>query len=513
MFVPALLLERITKIYPGTVALEDVSFEVLPGEVHGLIGKNGAGKSTLVGILAGLIKPTDGTISIGGKVFPFLTRLQAKREGVAIVPQEPEVVLDLSVAENLYLGDLGIPTGLMDWKKIRRNAVSVLAEFGLDISVDLQAGDLSMSERQLLLILKACVVEDAKVVVLDESSASLSRKDVLILRRIVDGLKAAGKAVVYISHHIDELLETCDRLTILRDGQTVAVREKAKLNHHMLSELVVGEGVSLSNARPVEECVSLAGEEILRVEEFSRWGVFEDISFSLRRGEILGIAGLRGSGRTEILKALAGIEAADEGMIFIKGNRVRFSTPCAALAKGVAYLPEEREAEGLLKFFSIRDNLILNSPRKFSKGGFLSWKKCDRRASEIFQEVQVKAFSLYQDVDELSGGNKQKVVIGRIMANDPEIYLLDEPTRGVDIGAKQAILSIISRRIRSKAGVILTSPGLDDLMDVCDRIFVLSKGVFVHEYARHDFDEKQLFLDIQGYGFRNRRGGGECQAV
>jgi ABC-type sugar transport system ATPase subunit len=510
MKVPALSLNGISKIYPGTVALNRVSFEVYPGEVHGLIGKNGAGKSTLVGILAGLIEPTEGTITLGEKVFMTLSRNQAKKEGVAIVPQEPELILDLSVAENLFLGELPSSKGFLDKKTMLSQAEEALSAYGIGISADLLAGDLSLSERQLLLILKSCVVEDAPIVVLDESSAPLSGKDAGILRKIVDDLRSRGKAIVYISHHIDELLEICDRLTVLRDGKTVAVKERASLDHKSLSELIIGEEVTLSGNRP--EDLPSPGEEILRVEGLSRWGTFSNISFSLRRGEILGLAGLRGSGRTELLKALAGIEPVDEGEIFLRGTSVRFRSPAEALEKGIAYLPEEREKEGLLRSFSIRDNLLLNSLGK-SGGRFINWEKSEERALAVFREVRMKAFSIHQGVDELSGGNRQKVVIGRIMANSPEIYLLDEPTRGVDIGAKNAILSIIAGRIRNGAGVIITSPGLDDLIDVCDRILVLSKGGIFREYERKDFSEHRLFLDMQGFGQQNRRGGRECQAV
>ena len=511
MKTPALTLNGISKIYPGTVALDRVSFEVYPGEVHGLIGKNGAGKSTLVGILAGLIEPTEGTISLGGRSFRTLSRVRAKREGVAIVPQEPELILDLSVAENLFLGELPSRKGLLDRKTMRTLAEEVLSAYGTDINAGLLAGDLSLSERQLLLILKSCVVEDAPIVVLDESSAPLSGRDALILRKIVEDLRSRGKAIVYISHHIDELLEICDRMTVLRDGKAVAVRERASLDHASLSELIIGEESSLTGGR--SEDTPTPGEEILRVEGLSRWGAFGDISFSLRRGEILGLAGLRGSGRTELLKALAGIDPADEGEIFLRGNSVRFRSPAEALAEGIAYLPEEREKEGLLRSFSIRDNLLLNSFGNVCGGRFISWEKSEERALAVFREVRVKAFSIHQGVDELSGGNRQKVVIGRIMANSPEIYLLDEPTRGVDIGAKKAILSIVSERIRNGAGVIITSPGLDDLIEVCDRILVLSKGGIFREYERKDFSEHRLFLDMQGFGQQERRGGRECQAV
>lgn len=464
-----------------------------------------------MGILAGLIEPTEGTISLGGRSFRSLSRARAKREGVAIVPQEPELILDLSVAENLFLGDLPSKKGILDRKTMRARAEEALSGYRTGISADLMAGDLSLSERQLLLILKSCVVEDAPIVVLDESSAPLSGRDALILRKIVDDMRSRGKAIVYISHHIDELLDICDRLTVLRDGKAVAVRERNSLDHASLSELIIGEEAGLSCGR--HEDAPLPGEEILRVEGLSRWGIFGNVSFFLRRGEILGLAGLRGSGRTELLKALAGIEPADEGEIFLRGNRVRFRSPAKALEEGIAYLPEEREKEGLLRSFCIRDNLLLNSLGKVSDGRFINWEKSEERALAVFRDVRMKAFSIHQGVDELSGGNRQKVVIGRIMANSPDIYLLDEPTRGVDIGAKKAILSIVSERIRNGAGVIITSPGLDDLIDVCDRILVLSKGGVFREYERKDFSEHRLFLDMQGFGQQDRRGGRECQAV
>jgi ABC-type sugar transport system ATPase subunit len=498
-FSPALRLQGITKIYPGTVALEEVNLDVRYGEVHGVIGKNGAGKSTLVGILAGLIQPTSGVIRIGDRSFSSLSRAHAKREGVAIVTQEPEIILDITVAENLYLGDFETRGGFLDWSGMFAKAQKVLEQVGLDINVKLRAGDLSLSERQLLLIIKACIVEDARVIILDESSAPLTQKDAEILRRLVRDLRSRGKAIVYISHHIDELLEICDRLTVLRDGRSVATRNCFELDHQSLSELIVGDGFTACGARGEDE-TGAPGEELLALEGLTRWGSYEGVSFTLRRGEILGIAGLRGSGRTELLKGIAGIEPCDEGKIVLKGKDRRFRKPSEALAAGVAYLPEERESEGLVRLFSIRDNLILNSLGRFASHGFIRSSAASRRAAEVFDEVQVKAFSLEQAVEELSGGNKQKVVIGRIMAAGPDVYLLDEPTRGVDIGAKKSILSLICGRIRGNAGVIITSPGLDDLIDVCDRILVLCGGKVAKCYERHEFDEKRLFMDIQGFG-------------
>ena len=494
----ALRLEGITKIYPGTVALDDVDLEVEYGEVHGLIGKNGAGKSTLVGILAGLIQPTSGRIFTQGREFSHFSRVQAKHEGISIVTQEPEIILDVTVAENLFLGSFKTRNGLIDWRGMFKNSEEILARYGLGIDSRLMAGDLSLSERQLLLVIKACVAENPRIIIFDESSAPLTQKDCLILRRIIDDLRASKKAIIYISHRIDELLEICDRLTVLRDGKSVGTRDKHELDHHSLSELIVGDGFKISKTR-TDEAASRCGEELMTVSGLTKWGCYNDISFTLHRGEIIGIAGLRGSGRTELLKGISGIEPADCGSVTIGGESRLFKSPSEALSKGIAYLPEERELEGNIKLFSIRDNIVLNSLERFSKYGMVSMNECSLKAQKIFDEVQMKALSIEQTVEELSGGNKQKVVIGRIMAAGPQVYLLDEPTRGVDIGAKTSILSIICDKISSSAGVIITSPGLDDLIDICDKIFVLYKGEIIKTYLRPEFDEKLIFIDVQGF--------------
>lgn len=495
MTSPSLILRDIAKVYPGTVALDRVSFDVLPGEVHGLIGKNGAGKSTLVGVLAGLIEPSGGSIVIGGRSFKSLSRGRAKREGVAIVPQEPELIAGLTAAENLFLGGLPSRWGVLDRRGLRAAAWRVFAEYEAGIDPDQLAGDLPLSGRQLLLVLRSCVVEDARIVVLDEASAPLACDDARNLRRIVRRLRSEGRSVIYISHQVDELLDVCDRVTVLRDGRVAAVRERSSLDRRRLSELIVGEGASLTPVRPGD--VASAGEEVLRLEGLSRPGAFSGISLSLMRGEILGLAGLRGSGRTELLKAIAGIDPPTGGAMFVKGRRMSPSSPSEAMAAGVAYLPEEREGEGLIRGFSVCDNLLLNRLGG-GRGGFVNRRAARDRAARLFIDVMLKARSIHQDVDELSGGNRQKVVVGRIMAGAPDVCLLDEPTRGVDIGAKRAILSIVAGRIRKDAGVILTSPGLDDLVEVCDRILVMSEGRIVREYGRGSFSEKRLYLEMQG---------------
>ncbi|MDR3165493.1 MAG: sugar ABC transporter ATP-binding protein [Synergistaceae bacterium] len=494
---PALKLKNITKVYPGVIALEDVNIEARSGEVHGLIGKNGAGKSTLVGIVAGLIRPTSGSIEVKGRRFPFLTRAQGMQEGIAIVTQEPEVILDISVAENLFLGEQPASFGLVDQREMYRKTEKILTDYGLDISPGYRAGDLSLSERQLLLILKACVAEDAGIVILDEASAPLTQKDARLLRSMVKRLREAGKAIIYISHQIDELLGICDRLTVLRDGRSVITCGKSSLNHRSLSELIVGEPLSDQNSKS-NAAGNVEGETLLSLSGFTKWGAFESVNLTVRRGEVVGLAGLRGSGRTELMKAIAGIDPPDAGKMIFKGRQCSFRTPNLALRDGIAYLPEERELEGLIKGFSIKDNLILNCLHILSSYGVIRKNDCDRLSEKIFKDVECKAFSTEQDVDELSGGNKQKVLIGRIMALKPDLYLLDEPTRGVDIGAKKNIQSLIIENIRGSAGVLVSSPGLDDLAEICDRILVMYKGRIAACHKGPNFEEHALFMEIQG---------------
>lgn len=496
-----LQLHNVSKIYPGTVALYKANLEVKRGEVHGIIGKNGAGKSTLIGIVAGIIEPTEGEIIVGGKKFHALSRIIAKREKIAVVPQEPQVILDLTVAENLFLGDYGSDSRFVNWKQLYEKAERVIRQANLHINVRAKARDLSISEQQLLLVLKACYVENAQVIILDEASASLSQDDEKLLHRIIVERKKQGSTILFISHRTDELLKVCDRVTVIRDGRSLGTEDCGRLDKEALSSLIVGEGfkpkLTADGAAPVANKLE---EVVLSVESLTRLGAFQNINFKLRKGEILGLAGLRGSGRTELLKGIAGIDPIDEGWVRIGRVQTRFTSPSEALKNGIVYLPEDREKEGLVKALTVRDNLILNALREVSKLSFLN-KKAERDfASSLVDTLGIKVASIEQEVDQLSGGNKQKVVVGRIAAAQPKVFLLDEPTRGIDISAKDSILTIVKERLSQEAGIILTSPGLDDLIMICDRILVLYKGEMIAEFTREEFQEGELYLALQGAG-------------
>ncbi len=496
----ALKLSNVSKIYPGTVALRKVNFEVGWGEVHGIIGKNGAGKSTLVGIIAGMVTPTEGEIQVGDTKYKCLSRMSSKKIKISIVPQEPQVVLDFSVAENLFMADYIRHGCFVDWKKLYDRAEQIVKSVNLDIDVRAKAGDLSVSEQQLLLVLKACYVENARIIILDEASASLTQEDEQVLFDIVREQKKKGNTVLYISHRTDELLKICDRLTVLRDGRSIKTLNSNELDRDSLSALIVGQEAAVNNGAVSNDAArQLSEETILSVEGITLVGSYHNISFKLRKGEILGLAGLRGSGRTEILKGIAGVDPVERGKIKTGNFEGRFSTPAQALKHGIVYLPEDREREGLINSHSIKENLAVNSLPGISRAGIINKRKEKQLVEKLIEDFDIKVASLEQEVNQLSGGNKQKVVVGRISAANPKVFLLDEPTRGVDIAAKAGILKAIKNRLSKNAGVIITSPGIDDLMEVCHRILIIYKGEIKGEFSKENFSEIDIYTAMQGH--------------
>jgi ABC-type sugar transport system ATPase subunit len=551
-----LQLDGITKLYPGSVALYNARMVVKEGEVHGIIGKNGAGKSTLVNVVSGITAPTGGEIRLGGEngeVVHSLTRQRARRAGIAIVTQEPEVVPDFTVAENLFFPEyFRGPGGRIRWRGMGEEAGRIMEMAQLKVNPHAKMSDLSLSEQQLVLVAKAFYVERAKIIILDEVTASLSSRDGAFLYEIINMQKREGKAILFISHHMGEILEICDRVTVLRDGKTVATEERGALDQRKLAHFIVGEeagslesgqapkaqdasrpesraaagvlGVTSGGARVrtaggAPARIGLGGKEregargtgdgvVLAVSKLTRAGAFQDLSLVLRRGEVLGIAGLRGSGRTEILKAIAGIDRVDGGSVAVEGRERVFRSPSEAFAGGVVYLPENRDKEGLIEMQSVRVNLSLSSLRRLTRGAFID-RRAERRVIDgLIDMLSIMTPSPEQEVRNLSGGNRQKVVVGKIFASRPVVYLLDEPTRGIDISAKKSILSTIRECLAETSGVIMTAPGLEDLVSVCDRILILYRGSVVDEFTRGEFQERELYLAIHGTGRKKTGGAG-----
>lgn len=494
---PVLELRHITKLYAGTVALEDVSLTIGRGEVHGLIGKNGAGKSTLVGVISGLVAPSSGEIWINGRRYTSLSPITAKHQHISIITQEPQVMEESTVMENFFMPGYIDGKEIIDWKEMRRRATEILDQAGFSMDVSIKMRDLSISERQLLLVIKACFVEQAEMIIMDEVSASLSQKDQRILYQIIDNLIAAGKTVIFISHHTEELLRVCNRVTVIRDGRNVGSVAREDLDKKKLAALIVGS--TNYDQLVMEDMSSMIGtEEVFALKDFTSFGKFQHISMSIRRGEIVGLAGLRGCGRTELMKSVVGIDPYDEGSVFVKGVRKHYHAPSAACDDGVLYLTEEREAEGLVSIASIQKNLTISILPKLSRWGILQSKKEEQLTDDLIRTLDIKAFSRKQEIGQLSGGNKQKVLVGKIMAHTPLVCLLDEPTRGVDIEAKESILNTINREFRKQSCVIITSPGVEDLIKICDRILVLYEGEIIDQFTREEFSEQNIYRAMQG---------------
>ena len=503
-----LQLKNITKIYPGTAALQHVDLEISSGEIHGIIGKNGAGKSTLVGIISGMIHPSSGEVIVNGRRVAHLSRIDAKKEHIAIVPQEPQIIADFTVAENLFLGDYPHKGPVVDWKEMFIAADKLLKKAGLFVNPRGKAGELSLSAQQLLLLLKACYVENAQIIILDEASASLAQDDEKIYYEIISEQKKMGKTIILISHRTDEILKVCDRVTVIRDGKTISTINCADLDKKSFAALIVGEESNERSDKMNEYSEKDPGlkkrQTILEVKGLTRAGAYYNINFQLHKTEILGFAGLRGSGRTEIMKSLIGMDHYDEGAVQICGMEYLPKNPAHALELGIVYLPEDRELEGIFSSLSVRENIMMNSLEDIGRKFIIDREKEHKTVQRLVRMFEIQAATPEQEVSQLSGGNKQKVVVGRIAAFGPKVFLLDEPTRGIDIAAKESMLSIIRNKLSADSGIIITSPGLEDLMLICDRILVLCKGKITASFDRTEFDEQAIFHMMQADDSRER---------
>jgi ABC-type sugar transport system ATPase subunit len=485
---------NVSKIYPGVIALRDINLEIEEGEVHGLIGKNGAGKSTLVNIVSGVIAPTEGEIFVNGKRFSHLTRSIARENGISIITQDAQLIPEFTVAESLFAPNLQKKNGLIDWKSIYAEAQKKTDKTSFNIDVTMKARDLSMSVQKFVLLIKAFYVDKSSIVILDEFSASISPKDQDVMFGIIREAKESGKTVLYITHRMEEIKKICDRVTVIRDGKSVATENCALLSEAKLTSYIVGisENQKVCDYRAETKINLDTSPVVLSVEKISSLGKFDNISFSVKKGEILGLAGLRGSGRTEILRAISGIDQYYAGSIKVENNTVKANTPWEAKEAGIVYMTEERDTEGLILNHTVQSNLLISVLDKLIKKIFISFRKEEKMANELINKVQIKA-TARQEVQTLSGGNRQKVVIGRVISGDPKVMLLDEPTKGIDVGAIKNILSFIKNELSENMAIVITSPGLGDLIDICDRILVLSKGKIVCEFPSGEFNEETIY--------------------
>ena len=490
---PPAALVGVSKRFGATQALADVSLDLLPGEIHGLVGENGAGKSTVVKVLAGIHQPDSGAVVLDGAPVLLHGPAHARSLGIAVVHQEPRLFPDLTVAENVFMGHT--PTGgfgSINWREMRRSANRIFESLSVHIDSTAIVRGLSMADQQLIEIAKALSIE-ARVLVLDEPTASLSAHEVDRLFAIVRQTRDSGVAVLFVSHRLEEVFELCDRATVLRDGRHIITAPTSQLTAGDLVRYMVGRAVSLfprSTAR--------IGDMLLDVRGLTRVGAFRDITFSVRAGEIVGLAGLVGAGRTEVARVLFGLDRADAGEVLFDGKRVSFHSPSAALRAGIAYIPEDRHLDGLVAGFSIAENVTLPIlPRLFPRL-FIHTSRERDLAQGYVERLRIRSTGTDELVEALSGGNQQKVVIAKWLATNPRVLILDEPTRGVDIGAKVEVHRIISELAASGLGIVLISSDLPEVLAMSDRIMVLHEGRISAEIPRAEASEERVMFAATG---------------
>ena len=481
--VPLLELRGVTKSFPGVKALDDVSFSVRKGEVHALLGENGAGKSTLIKILSGVHKPDSGVMYLDGKSVNFATPFEAQKAGIATIYQELLLFPDLTVAENIFMGHAPrTPWGAIDWPRLRKNATALLASLDShDLDVSAVVGSLSVGNRQRVEIAKA-LSHDARVLIMDEPTAALTEHDVERLFDIVRLLRSRGVAVIYISHRLEEVFLLADRVTVLRDGTYVATKEVKDTDQDDLIHMMVGR--VLDALFPKAE--AKIGEVVLEGRSVVRKPTTNDVSFKLRKGEILGIAGLVGSGRTELAHILFGITPPDSGALLVDGREVSIRNPAEAKALGIAYVPEDRGRQGLVRSMPILENVSMSVLRRIAPRWFIDRLAEQKLAQESVKAFQIRASSIWQVSGKLSGGNQQKVVLSKWLATNPRILIMDEPTRGIDVGAKAEIHRLMSELAGQGLAIMMISSELPEVLGMSDRILVMRGGRIVAEVERAD---------------------------
>ncbi|MCR2800132.1 sugar ABC transporter ATP-binding protein [Microbacterium sp. zg-Y818] len=493
MSAPALEMRGISKSFPGVKALSDVDLVVAPGEVHAIVGENGAGKSTLMKILAGLYQPDTGTIELAGERVRIAGQLDALRRGIGMVYQELNLVPDLTVAENIALGATPSRLGFVRRRSLLDSARAVLDALDARIDPRARLGSLTVSQQQLVEIAKAYAARP-KIMVLDEPTSSLSEHEAQALFRVVRAMRADGIAIIYISHRLREVLDLADHVTVLRDGRQIDTRPVSGLTAAEMITLMVGR--ELTDVFPKREVP--IGEVVLEVDGLSRAGAFDGVSLTVRAGEIVGLAGLVGAGRTEIARAVFGLDKADAGTVRVNGADIRARSPRQAVNAGIAYVPEDRKRDGIIPESSIRDNIALPVLSKVGTSGWISSRRERALATEQVNALGVSPPDVERAVNTLSGGNQQKVVIAKWLATQPDVLLLDEPTRGVDVGAKADIHTIIGELAGRGVAILLISSELPEVLAVSDRIYVLTEGRVSAEFTRDDADERSIMHAATG---------------
>lgn len=501
---PVLRMQHIYKSFPGVKALNNVDFELKKGEIHSLMGENGAGKSTLIKVLTGVYEIDEGTILLNGKEIKIYSTGDAQKNGISTVYQEINLCANLSVAENIYIGREPKKGGSIDWKKINHDAKELLDKLEIHIDVEKQLSAYSLAIQQMVAIARA-VDTSRGILILDEPTSSLDSNEVNQLFSVMRKLKESGMSIIFVSHFLDQIYEICDRVTILRNGNLVGTYDIDKLTRIDLVSKMIGKDLDeLEKLNDIKQNSGkqISGENLLETHNFGKRGTIEPFNLNLRRGEVLGLAGLLGSGRTEVASMLFGINKADHGTMTIGSKTYSYIYPKKAIAESFGFCPEDRKVEGVAGELTIRENIIL--ALQSSKGVFkyIPMKKQQEISQKYIDLLSIKTPSMEQRIDNLSGGNQQKVILARWLATDPQLLILDEPTRGIDVGAKSELQKLIIELSNQGMTILFISSELKELVNCCDRIVVLRDQKIIGELNKEEIREETIMKTIAEGGLR-----------
>jgi len=497
---PVVTMTAISKSFPGVRALDGVDFRLLPGEVHALMGENGAGKSTLIKVLTGVYGIDAGIVTLGGEQVAFTGPMQAAAAGVSTVYQEINLLPNLSVAENVFIGREPRRFGAVRWGEMRRQARALLARLDLSIDVAAPLSTYSLAVQQMIAIARAIDVQ-ARVLILDEPTSSLDATEVTQLFKIMSQLRDDGIAILFVTHFLDQVYRIADRITVLRNGRLVGEYLTTDLPQLALIEKMIGKELDVLERIEEQQPKRTArqgGTPFLQATELGRKRSVEPFSLTIHQGEVVGLAGLLGSGRTETAKAVFGVEALDAGTISVDGSPARRWNPAAAIRSGIGMVPEDRKAEGIVPGLSVRDNIVLAALPRLARAGFVSDRRCDEIVDVFVRRLRIKIASPDQPVRDLSGGNQQKVLLARMLCLHPRVLLLDEPTRGIDVGAKAEIQALIDELARNGLGVVLISSELEEVVEGSHRVLVLRDGAVVGVLTGDEISEHRIMTTIAG---------------
>ena len=480
-------LSGITKIFPGIKALDRVDFQLKPGEIHALMGENGAGKSTFIKVITGVHHAEEGTMKLDGKQVEFKSPLDAQKAGIAAIYQHVTSYPHLSVTENIFMGHETVKNGFIQWKQMHKAADELLGQLNAEFSSTALMGSLSVAQQQMVEIAKALSM-NARIIIMDEPTAALTKNESEELYRIAEKLRDDGKSIIFISHRLEDMYRIASSVTVFRDAHYIGTYDVDKITPADLIKAMVGREIKELFPKP-EVAV---GKEVLRVEHLSRTGFFKDVSFNVHAGEIVGLTGLVGAGRTEVIQTVFGVEHYSEGKIFLEGKEVAIHTPQDAMKAGIGLLTEDRQNQGLILDWGIGRNITLPEMQKFSKNSVINEKLENETAKTLAESVDVKAISVFDKASSLSGGNQQKVVVAKALGSELKVLIMDEPTKGVDVGAKAAIYEIMGELAQKGMAIIMISSEMPEILGMSDRIYVMCDGRLTGELERGEATQEVI---------------------